>query len=96
MKIDRKSEAWKSAPWHVKVSAYGLKTVDGIRLWKNLSFLVGLAGLLVGAVTVAIEMDLGRFQHIPFYLGNLGLAACMYWFALDWFRDHEDAVKSDN
>ena len=82
MYIDRKSEIWKTSPWHVKASALGSKTVNGIRLWRNLSFFVGLAAVLVSMFSYFT--GIAPIFKLAFLLSPLGFSACMYWFALDW------------
>lgn len=92
MHINKHSEIWKSSPWHVKVSAFGLKTVRGIRIWKNTSFFTGLFGLLLSLIGLAFTEN-QAFLLTFFLLSPLGLSACMYWFALDWIRDNPEVLS---
>lgn len=94
MRIDKDSSSWESAPWHVKVSAFGIKSVDGIRLWRNISFIAALVGILLSLFSSIT--GLFPFLLAAFYLSPLGLSACMYWFALDWFRENPDSLCSTN
>ena len=91
MYINKKSDTWKKAPWHVKMSAYGVKTVQGLRNWKNVSFSIGLLFFMVG--TLGSVLELGSMVTSLFSFSCLGLAACMYWFALDWIRDNESVLQ---
>ena len=94
MRISKTSNSWKSAPWHVKVSAFGLKTVDGVRLWKNISFFTALTCIILALFSSVT----GLFPILlnAFYLSPLALSACMYWFALDWFRENPEALVEVN
>ena len=91
MYINRESEIWKTAPWHVKFSAFGSRRVIAVRRWKNLGFFLGLAGFLVSLL--GSSMDYEELFLLGIICSPFGLAACMYWFALDWFRDNPEALK---
>lgn len=91
MYINRESEIWKTAPWHVKFSAIGSKRVIAVRRWKNLCFFLGLAGILVALLGILVRNEL--LFELGMICSPFGIAACMYWFALDWFRDNPEALK---
>ena len=91
MYINRESEIWKTAPWHVKLSAIGSRRVIAVRRWKNLGFFLGLAGLLVALLGKLTSLEI--IFELGISCSPFGLAACMYWFALDWFRDNPEALK---
>ena len=87
MYINRESEIWKTAPFHIKVSAFGTKTVKTIRRYKKSCFCIGLVGIVLANFGLLIPSDLvhelGMLFFPPFWIG-----ACMYSFLLDWLRDN--------
>lgn len=91
MYINRESEIWKTAPWHIKFSAFGSRRVNDIRRYKNRYFFFGLAGFLVFLLGSSMDYE------VSFLLGiicsPMWLAACMLWFVLDWLRDNPEALK---
>ncbi len=89
MRIDKNSGAWAAAPWYVKFSALGIKSVSGVRLWKNVSFFAGVVACVLGLIGVVTGLVVLSYLF-PFSV--LGLSACWYWFALDWFRDNPAAL----
>ncbi|HBD24381.1 MAG TPA: hypothetical protein DC023_08095 [Oceanospirillaceae bacterium] len=91
MYINRESEIWKTAPLHVKLSAFGSRRVIAVRRWKNHCFFLGLAGFLVSLLGSSMDYE------VLFLLGimcsPMWLEAFMHWFVLDWLRDNPEALK---
>ena len=88
MHINKRSELWKSPPWHVKVSTWGSSKVQHLKFWRNLSFILGLFFFISGdLVTVFLDSDVNYARF-----SGLALAACMYWAAIDWIGENKQVT----
>lgn len=47
MEIDKKSETWNSAPWYVKLSAWGAQNTETLNRWATGSLVIGVLALVL-------------------------------------------------
>lgn len=91
MIINKKSDLWRTAPWHVKLSAFGLKSLSSIKAYREFSFWAAMVGVLLGFFSLIT--GLVPVLNYGFYASGLWFSACMYGYALEWLHAHSEVFE---
>lgn len=87
MKFNKNHAIWKAAPWHVKLSVFGVPSLKALYLYAYICFFVGLFCFLASTV---LHGDLSELM----YSGTaLGLASSLYLFAIIWVKDNPECME---
>lgn len=86
MKFNKKDTIWKSAPWYVKLSVYGVPSLRALYGYAYITFFIGFLFFISG-LFLPLFVSKALFELI-FTGSGLALASCIYLFAIIWVKDN--------